>query len=90
MSSFLDSSHRGRLEIIMDILKATIRENKPTRIMYGSNLDWNKLHEALTLLEKRKLISSEIVKGHVFYNITAEGMRALFHYDVLTKFLLRE
>jgi len=59
MPSFLGVKHRGRLQIVMDVLKAIIEEDKPTRIMYRSNLAWDRMMIALDLLEQRGLISSE-------------------------------
>ncbi len=88
MPSFFGVKHRGRLQIVMDVLKAIIEEDKPTRIMYRSNLAWDRMIIALDLLEQRGLISSKRMGSRSRFFITESGMEALSRYDNFTKLLM--
>ena len=73
---------RSRLEIYFDVLRVIRRgTNKPTRIMYSSNLSWLPLTRILSNLTSRGYIINEQFKGHSFYKITAKGWQALEQWD---------
>jgi predicted transcriptional regulator len=77
---------RSRLEIIFDVLEVISRGvNKPTRIMYKTNLSWTSLHEVFDLLIGRKLIRVEDYKESHRYYITDAGKEALgYHKQALS------
>ena len=72
---------RSRLEIYLDVLQ-TINEGieKPTRIMYGTNLSWNTLKEALNSLYDQGMIEVETVRRAKRYSISPKGLRALEYF----------
>jgi predicted transcriptional regulator len=73
---------RSRLEIYMDVLKAIKKgTNKPTRIMYRTNLSWNPLTEVLDAMIEQNLIEAEKHGRHIFYKITEKGRNVLNYFD---------
>lgn len=71
---------RSRLTIYFDILKSIEEGNeKPTRIMYGTNLSWNVLNEILETLTKSGFIRIKNGKRRR-YKITGKGIRALSYH----------
>jgi predicted transcriptional regulator len=79
---FKVSSKRSRLEIYLDILQV-IRKgvDKPTRIMYRTNLSWKPLMHALDTMMEQNLIESEEEDSHVFYKITEKGRNVLNYFN---------
>ncbi len=75
------SSKRSRLEIYLDILQV-IRKgvDKPTRIMYRTNLSWKPLMHALDTMMEQKLITSKELGCHITYKITDKGMNVLNYF----------
>jgi predicted transcriptional regulator len=76
------SSKRSRLEIYLDILQV-IRKgvDKPTRIMYRTNLSWKPLMHALDTMMEQNLIESEEEDNHIFYKITEKGRNVLNYFN---------
>jgi len=66
----------------LDILQA-IRKGvqKPTRIMYRTNLSWKPLMKILNTMMEQDLIASENTENHVFYKITEKGMSVLNYFN---------
>ncbi|MBS7641093.1 MAG: winged helix-turn-helix domain-containing protein [Candidatus Bathyarchaeia archaeon] len=65
---------RSKLEIYVDVLRAINRGiNKPTRIMFATNLSWKTLSEVLKNLEERELIEQRIVGRRKLFFITERG-----------------
>ncbi|MEM2342121.1 MAG: DUF4364 family protein [Candidatus Bathyarchaeia archaeon] len=72
------SKKRSRLEIYLDVLRV-IRAgyNKPTNIMYKSNLSWITLQEILSSLVEKGLVATIENNGKKLYVITARGKNVL-------------
>ena len=74
-------NRRSRLDIYFDVLKAAERGvDKPTRIMYETNLSWRVLNEILSTLVSKGFIREEPVKKFKRYHITDKGLNALSHH----------
>jgi len=75
------SSKRSRIEIYLDILQ-TIKKgvNKPTRIMYSTNLSWKPLTRVLDTMMEQKLITYEKLGSHITYKITEKGTNVLNYF----------
>jgi len=72
---------RSRLEIYFDILKVIERGiEKPTRIMYRTNLSWAVLQEMFETLLNGGFIREDIKKNAKRYYITEKGKNALSYY----------
>ncbi|MCK5402750.1 hypothetical protein KAI60_01430 [Candidatus Bathyarchaeota archaeon] len=72
---------RSRLEIYFDVLK-TIENGteKPTRIMYETNLSWTSLISVFAALIDSDFIRAEKNKTSKRYFITAKGKNALSYH----------
>jgi len=79
---------RSRLEIYLDILQ-TIRSGvqKPTRIMYSTNLSWNPLQEILDSLISQGLIEMREEGNRKRYEITEKGRTALKYFNQAKKLI---
>ena len=74
-------SKRSRLEIYLDVLQAVRKGvDKPTRIMYRTNLSWKPLKKTLDVMVEQDLIVSEEEGGHTFYKITEKGKNVLDYF----------
>ena len=74
-------ARRSRLEIYFDLLKVVEKGvDKPTRIMYKTNLSWKTLHEILSVLVSKGFISEKRVKYSKRYYITERGHNALSYH----------
>ena len=72
---------RSRLEIYFDILRVVERGvDKPTKIMYSTNLSWKTLNQILSLLISRGFLREEPVKTSKRYHITKKGHNALSYH----------
>ncbi|MFH0748623.1 MAG: DUF4364 family protein [Candidatus Bathyarchaeota archaeon] len=72
---------RSRLEIYFDILEVIGRGiNKPTRIMYRTNLSWVTLKEMFETLINGGFIREEMEKNSQRYYITEKGKNALAYH----------
>lgn len=75
------SSKRSRLEIYLDVLQVIQKgTDKPTRIMYRTNLSWKPLKKTLDTMVEQNLISSEEDDGHTFYKITEKGRNVIDYF----------
>jgi len=75
------SSKRSRIEIYLDILQAIKKGvDKPTRIMYLTNLSWKPLTQFIDTMIEQKLITSEEVGCHITYKITEKGTNVLNYF----------
>ncbi len=79
---------RSRLEIYFDVLKAIDNgTNKPTRIMYETNLSWTSACSVFNALVNGDFIRSEKWKSSKRYHITEKGRNALsYHLKSLVGF----
>jgi len=87
------SQRRSRLEIHIKILDS-IRNGleKPTRIMYASNLSWKRTMERIHNLIAQGLVTEIIetkrgVKSRRRYNLTEKGISILEYFDEGRKLL---
>ncbi len=72
---------RSRLEIYFDVLKAIDNgTNKPTRIMYKTNLCWASLLNVFDTLINSDFIRAEKMKSSKRYYITEKGRNALSYH----------
>ena len=79
-------SRRSRLDIILNILTA-VKEgvDKPTRIMYATNLSWKPTQNILETLRRQGLLSNiggdEGKRTKVRYQLTEKGMDVIRYFD---------
>jgi predicted transcriptional regulator len=72
---------RSRLEIYFKVLEVIQRGvDKPTRIMYGSNLSWNAIQEVFEVLVAGGFVSVKKQGKKSRYHITDKGHRAITYY----------
>ena len=72
---------RSRLEIYFDVLKVIDKgTDKPTRIMYETNLSWTSLCSVFDTLINSDFIREEKRKSSKRYHITEKGRNALSHH----------
>jgi predicted transcriptional regulator len=80
------SPRRSKLEIrlkILDVVRGGV--DKPTRIMYASNLSWKPTQRILKQLIEQGLIrevrNDDYVKSRRRYEITEKGIAVLEYFD---------
>jgi predicted transcriptional regulator len=91
---------RSRLEIYLDVLSVIHEgEDKPTRIMYHSNLSWQQLISVLTQLEVQGLITEDAIEAEgsrrrkrdkrskKSFNITPKGISVLKYFRDMNKMI---
>ena len=80
------SGHRDSLDIVADILKASLGGAKKTQLMYRCNLSFRQLESYLKLLLDKRLLRQNIVKESKFstlFETTEKGREFLRNYKVL-------
>jgi predicted transcriptional regulator len=78
------SPRRSSFQITIDVLKVIDKgEQRPTRIMYASNLSWNSLKSTLALLVSKGYIYQNCLDQNKKYSITAKGREILDYYNQL-------
>ncbi len=79
------SPRRSSFKIAIDVLKVIGEgEDRPTRIMYASNLSWNSLQRTLDILVNKGYVDENQISERVRkYSITAKGNEVLGYYDRL-------
>lgn len=79
------STRRSGFQIAVDVLSVVKDgEDRPTRIMYASNLSWNSLRGTLELLVNKGYVEESILnKRQKRYSITNKGVDVLGYYDRL-------
>jgi predicted transcriptional regulator len=76
------TSKRAKLEIYLDVLRAIKKgTNKPTRIMYKTNLSWKPLTKVLDSLVEQGLITAKKEGNHSVYDITEKGQNILRYFS---------
>jgi predicted transcriptional regulator len=70
------------MQVELDILRV-INEgiDRPTRIMYRTNLSWSVMQSFLTILESRGLVQTKKENGRTIYSLTDKGNNLLLTYD---------
>ena len=72
---------RSRLEIYFDVLKTIDNgTDKPTRIMYETNLSWTSVCDVFDALLNSDFIRAEKKKTSTRYYITEKGKNALSYH----------
>lgn len=80
------SRRRSRLDIVLNVLRA-IREgtDKPTRIMYATNLSWKPTQDILnTLIEQgllQELKNEEGRRTKTRYELTEKGQEVVRYFE---------
>ena len=78
------SPRRSSFQITIDVLTVIDKgEQRPTRIMYASNLSWNSLKSTLDLLVSKGYINQNRLDRNKKYFITAKGREILGYYNQL-------
>ena len=71
------SERRSKLEIMLNVLKAIERGiDKPTRIMYATNMSWN---------PTQKVLEKLIQEGHITVTEKYSTQRAKKRYEITEK-----
>lgn len=86
-----EASHRGRLDIIANILASAIGGIRKTSIMYKCNLSFKQLEVYLMFLNKKGLLNvftrTQSKTGH-FFETTEQGMDFLKAYRNLKALMI--
>ncbi|RLI21655.1 DUF4364 domain-containing protein [Candidatus Bathyarchaeota archaeon] len=78
--------HRDSLDIVADILKASLGGAKKTQLMYHCNLSFRQLESYLSLLLEKNLLKRRIVeksRPSILFEITEKGQEFLRNYKIL-------
>ncbi len=76
------TAKRAKLEIYLDVLRVIKKgTNKPTRIMYKTNLSWKPLMKVLGSLVEQDLVLSKKEGNHSIYEITEKGKNILRYFS---------
>ena len=76
------TAKRAKLEIYLDVLRVIKKgTNKPTRIMYKTNLSWKPLMKVLDSLVEQDLVISKKEGNHSIYEITEKGKNILRYFS---------
>jgi len=82
---------RSRLEIYLDVLQAIKKGvNKPTRIMYRTNLSWTPLQRILNSMISQGLVIKRENKSKKLYEITEKGLNVLRYFDKIREIITIE
>jgi len=79
---------RSKLEIYLDILQTIKRGvNKPTRIMYRTNLSWKPLQKILESMIYQELIKTVEANKRKKYGITEKGENVLGYFEQMMRLI---
>ena len=80
---------RERLEVIHDILKVIMDNNKmgPTRLLYASNLSPQMFKEYIEELKDKDLIEQTENKGKKTFSLSKKGFEFLTKYKEMVAFI---
>lgn len=82
--------HRGRFDIMANILSISTNGAKKTQLMYKCNMSFRQLEVYLTLLIEKNLLNKRVHNGSkdiIVYEITNKGYSFLQVYDNLRALL---
>ncbi len=70
------AERRNKFQIILDLLNLIYQKGKikPTHLLYGGNLSYDRLKKYVSELEEKGLISQIQEKDKSFYIITEKGI----------------
>ncbi len=77
------AERRSKYEIIYDILEVLQRKGgsvKPTHVLYGGNLSYDRLKKYMQELEENGLIEKVSSNGKTLYKLTDKGYKFLSEY----------
>jgi len=81
-------NRRSKLEIYLDVLKVIKNgKTKPTRIMYGTNLSWKLLQDALSnmidqgLIERIDVSNGNDKRTNTIYRVTGKGENVIRYFE---------
>jgi predicted transcriptional regulator len=86
------SVRRSKLDIMLSVL-STVKEgvDKPTRIMYATNVSWNSLQEVLSGLVRQELLREIEVprnkRSRRRYEVTEKGVNVLAYFEGASEIL---
>lgn len=78
---------RGKLEIMVDILKETCNPTKKTQIMYQCNMNFEQLKRYLRFMKFKGFIRINEKVGAITYQITEKGWNFVEKYEGLARLL---
>jgi predicted transcriptional regulator len=81
--------YRSQLKIYVDIMRVIQREEnraKPTRILYGANLSYDRLLKRLDELKTLGVIEEIVESDDRFYKLTQKGIEFLNQFRAIERF----
>jgi predicted transcriptional regulator len=83
------SKYRSQMKIYVDIMRVIQREEnraKPTRILYGANLSYDRLLKHLDELKTLGVIEEIVESDDRFYGLTQKGIEFLNQFRAVERF----
>lgn len=83
------SKYRSQMKIYVDIMRVIQREEnraKPTRILYGANLSYDRLLKHLDELKTLGVIEEIVESDDRFYKLTQKGIEFLNQFRAVERF----
>ena len=83
------SKYRSQMKIYVDIMRVIQREEnraKPTRILYGANLSYDRLLKHLDELKTLGVIEEIVESDDRFYKLTQKGIEFLNQFRAIERF----
>jgi predicted transcriptional regulator len=81
--------YRSQMKIYVDIMRVIQREEnraKPTRILYGANLSYDRLLKHLDELKTLGVIEEAVESDDRFYKLTQKGIEFLNQFRAVERF----
>ena len=81
--------YRSQMKIYVDIMRVIQREEnraKPTRILYGANLSYDRLLKHLDELKTLGVIEEIVETDDRFYKLTQKGIEFLNQFRAVERF----
>jgi predicted transcriptional regulator len=81
--------YRSQMKIYVDIMRVIQREEnraKPTRILYGANLSYDRLLRHLDELKTLGVIEEMVESDDRFYRLTQKGIEFLNQFRAVERF----
>jgi predicted transcriptional regulator len=83
------AKYRSQMKIYVDIMRVIQREEnraKPTRILYGANLSYDRLLKHLDELKTLGVIEEVVESDDRFYKLTQKGIEFLNQFRAVERF----
>jgi len=81
--------YRSQMKIYVDIMRVIQREEnraKPTRILYGANLSYDRLLKHLDELKTLGVIEEVVESDDRFYKLTQKGIEFMNQFRAVERF----